>query len=130
MRRRFGTPAVALVILVGITVGACTTQRASNPPMAIGSVADIAGTWTGTLDFGGGEQFATLTIEPGGRASIVGRSMTAHGQVTARDGQATYDFPGRSDGAVRLYGIGAQRQLHLKGKSGVFEAWVTPGSAR
>ena len=86
--------------------------------------------WTGTLEFGAGEQPGTLTIEGSGRAVIVGRTMTANGQVAVRDGKATYSFPGRSDGNIVLYDDGGKRQLHLKGTSGVFEAWVAPGGTR
>ena len=128
MKRSFGTTAVT--VLVMLAIAACAAQRASSPPTAIRSVADIAGTWTGTLEFGAGEQPATLTIDPGGRASLVGRTMTVNGQVSVSDGKGTYDFPGRSNGAMTLYGTGAQRQLHLKGQSGVFDVWVTPGTRR
>jgi hypothetical protein len=128
MKRAFGTTAVTLLVMLAIT--ACAAQRASSPPTAIGSIADIAGTWTGTLEFGAGDQPATLTIDPGGRATLVGRTMTVNGQVSVRDGKGTYDFPGRSNGVMTLYGTGAQRQLHLKGQSGVFEVWVTPGTRR
>jgi len=128
MRRGLGTFAVVLLVLAALAAGACAAKRASSPPKAIGSVADIAGTWRGTLEFGTGEQNATLTIDPGGRATLVGSTMTVNGQVAVRDGNGTYSFPGRSDGTMTLYETGGQRQLNLKGNSGVFDVWVTPTS--
>lgn len=124
MARRLGH--FTLVLLVLGAVAGCAASRASNPPKAIASVADIAGAWTGTLEFGAGEQPCTLTIERDGRATLVGRTMTANGQVAVRDGKGTYSFPGRSDGTVTLYEGGGQRQLNLKGTSGVFDALVAP----
>ena len=128
MARRLGY--FTLVLLVLGAVAGCATSRAASPPKAVGSVADLEGTRAGTLEFGAGEQPCTLTIERDGRAALVGRTMTANGQVAVRDGKATYSFPGRSDGNVTLYDSGGQRQLHLKGNSGVFEAWVAPGRSR
>ena len=128
MARRVGH--LMLVLLVLGAVAGCATSRASSPPKAVGGIADLAGAWAGTLEFGAGEQPCTLTIERDGRAAIVGRTVTANGQVDVRDGKATYSFPGRSDGSITLYDSGGQRQLHLKGTSGVFEAWVTPASPR
>ena len=128
MRRGLGTSAVVLLVLGALAAGACATKRASSPPKAIGSVADVAGTWRGTVEFGAGEQNATLTIDPGGRATLVGSTLTVNGQVAVRDGNGTYNFPGRSDGVMTLYESDGQRQLHLKGNSGVFDVWVTPAA--
>ena len=128
MARRLGH--FTLVLLVLGAVAGCASSRASSPPKAVGSIAELAGAWTGTLEFGAGEQPCSLTIERDGRAAIQGRTMTANGQVAVSNGKATYSFPGRSDGSITLYDSGGQRQLHLKGTSGVFEAWVTPASPR
>ncbi len=131
MARRVGhLTLVLLVLLVLGAVAGCATSRGSSPPRAVGGIADLAGTWAGTLEFGAGEQPCTLTIERDGRAAIVGRTMTANGQVAVSNGRATYSFPGRSDGNITLYDSGGQRQLQLKGTSGVFEAWVTPATPR
>ena len=86
---------VVLVVMVAAIAGACASgdaaKRVAGTP--IESVASIAGTWTGTLEFGSGEQPCTLTIEPGGHASIQGRSITAHGSVSVNQGKGAYSFP-------------------------------------
>ena len=118
--------ALAMVV-IAMALSACATSTTkSNPPTPIASVADIAGAWTGTLEFGAGEQRCTLTIGPTGTAQIVGATMTATGTVAVRDGSATYDFPGRSSGSATLWVTGGKRELVLKGRSGTFEAHVNP----
>jgi hypothetical protein len=115
-----------LLIVAGIAA-ACASgdgaKRVAGTP--IESVGSIAGTWTGTLEFGSGEQACTLTIEPGGHATLVARTMTVHGSVSVNQGKGAYSFPARSDGTLTLYQDGGKRQLQLKGTSGVFDARVT-----
>ena len=115
---------IALAAVV-IAAGACASAPARTASTPIESVASIAGTWTGTLEFGAGEQPCTLTIESGGRAVIQGRTITQQGTVAVAGGKGTYSFPGRSDGTVTLYQDGGKRQLQLKGTSGVFDVLVT-----
>ena len=117
---------VAALTMVALAVTACASARSSGTATPIASVASIAGTWTGTIDFGAGDRPCTLTIQPGGQAAMVAPSLTANGTITVKDGKGSYEFPARSEGAVTLYQDGGKRQLHLKGLSGVFDAWVTP----
>jgi hypothetical protein len=112
--------------MVALTISACAAARGSGTATPIASVASIAGTWTGTIEFGAGEQPCTLTIEPTGRAVVEARTMTQYGTVAVQGGKGTYSFPGRSEGAVTLYQDGGKRQLNLKGLGGVFDVWVTP----
>ena len=130
MTRRTGLSTLGLLLLGTVALAGCATSRAASPPKPIADVTTLAGVWRGTLEFGAGEQPCTLTIEPGGRATLVGRTMTVNGQVAARDGKGSYSFPGRSDGDLTLYESDGRRQLHLKGVSGVFDVWVTPSAAR
>jgi hypothetical protein len=112
--------------MVALAVTACAAARGSGSAAPIPSVASIAGTWTGTIDFGAGDKDCTLMIEPGGRATIQAPTLTANGTVTVKDGKGSYDFPGRSQGTVTLYQDGGKRQLNLRGMGGVFDIWVTP----
>ena len=70
---------VVAIAVIALAFTACATSKQS-PPTPIASVAAIAGVWTGTLEFGTGEQNCTLTIEPSGVAQIVGMTMTATGR--------------------------------------------------
>lgn len=126
MRTRHWTFHLAALTMVALAVTACASARSSGTATPIASVASIAGTWTGTIEFGAGEQPCTLTIEPSGRAVVEARTMTQYGTVTVQGGKSTYSFPGRSDGTVTLYQDGSKRQLNLKGMGGVFDIWVTP----
>lgn len=125
-RTRHGNSWLVVLVVIALTAGACASGRARASATPIDSVAAIAGTWAGTLDFGAGEQPCTLLIEPTGRAVIQGRTMTANGTVAVQSGKGTYSFPGRSDGTVSLYQDGGKRELQLKGVGGVFDVWVTP----
>ena len=118
-----------VILTVALLAGACASgaeRRAAVAGNPIESVASIAGTWEGTLEFGAGEQPCTLTIEPGGRAVIQGRTITQYGTVSVAQGKGSYSFPGRSDGTLTLYQDGGKRQLQLKGTSGTFDARVSP----
>jgi hypothetical protein len=119
----FHVTALAMIVLA---VTACATGRGGGTAASIQSVQAIAGTWTGTVEFGSGEQPCTLIIEPSGRATVQARTLTANGTVTVQGGKATYDFPARSQGTVTLYQDGTKRELNLKGMGGVFDMWVTP----
>jgi hypothetical protein len=121
--RTFGA---IVLILAALAATACTTARRTDTAAPIDSVTAIAGTWTGTLEFGAGAQSCTLVIEPSGRAVLQGSTLTVNGTVAAQGGKGTYSFPGRSDGTVTLYQESGKRQLRLKGNSGVFEALVAP----
>ena len=128
VRARDWVVRLAMVLMVAGIAGACASgdgaKRVAGTP--IESVASIAGTWTGTLEFGAGEQSCTLTIEPGGRAVLQARTVTLHGSVSVDKGKGAYAFPGRSEGTLTLYQEGGKRELQLKGTSGVFDARVTP----
>jgi hypothetical protein len=128
MRSRDWAARVVMGFMVAVIAGACASgdgaKRVAGTP--IESVASIAGTWTGTLEFGAGEQSCTLTIEPGGHAVLQGRTITAHGSVSVNQGKGAYSFPGRSEGTLTLYQDGGKREMQLKGTSGVFDARVTP----
>lgn len=126
MRTRHWAFHLVALTMIALAVTACASGRASGTAAPITSVAAIAGTWTGTVEFGSGEQPCTLTIEPSGRATVQARTLTANGTVTVQGGKATYDFPARSQGAVTLYQDAGKRQLNLKGMGGVFDMWVTP----
>ena len=116
---------IVAIAVIALASTACATAK-RTPPTPIASVAAIAGTWTGTLEFGTGEQQCTLTIQPNGTAQLVGRTMTATGTVAVRDGTGTYDFPARSSGSLTLWATDGKRELVLKGTSGTFEAYLTP----
>ena len=120
---------LVLILMVALIAGACASREERLKAVAgapIESVASIAGTWEGTLEFGAGEQRCTLTIEPGGRAIIQGQTITQYGTVAVAQGKGTYSFPGRSDGTLTLYQEGGKRQLQLKGTGGRFDARVSP----
>ena len=117
-----------VLVMIALAAGACAAGRAARAGAAtpIDSVASIAGVWTGTLDFGAGEQACTLTIESTGRAVLQGSTVTLNGTVAVQGGKGTYSFPGRSDGAMTLYREGGKRELQLRGQSGALDVWVTP----
>jgi hypothetical protein len=122
-RRHF--VALTCLVVAAAAAGACASGGGRPAAAPIDTVGAIAGTWTGTLNFGAGEQPCTLIIQPNGQATIQGRTITQTGQVSVQGGRATYSFPGRSDGTVALYQGDGKRQLQLKGNSGVFDALVT-----
>lgn len=126
MRTRHWAFHLAALAMIVMAVTACASGRASGTATPIESVASIAGTWTGTIEFGAGEQPGTLTIQPNGQAAVQARTMSANGTVSVQGGKATYDFPARSQGTVTLYQDAGKRQLNLKGMGGVFDMWVTP----
>ena len=125
MPARAGVVGLVLVALMAVACAAAR-ERATATAVPIDSVASIAGTWAGTLDFGAGEQPCTLVIDPSGRATLQGRTVTQSGSVTVQGGKGTYSFPGRSDGSMTLYQESGRRELQLKGVSGVLDVWVTP----
>lgn len=65
-------------------VGTRAGAAAGTP---IESVGSLAGTWTGALVFGAGEQPYTFVIEPTGRAVLQGRMVTQNGTVSMQDGE-------------------------------------------
>jgi hypothetical protein len=116
--------AVAVCILV-LTLAGCATTGARATALPIPDVGALAGTWRGTVNIGAGDSPCTLSIDPSGRAQIVGSSLTANGRVSVQNGRGTYDLPGRSEGSIELSEEGGKRQLHLRGRTGQFEVWVT-----
>jgi hypothetical protein len=122
----YGRTRGLVVIAVALALAACATAGGKSAPVPISSVGALAGKWWGTLNIGGGDTPCTLTLAPNGAAQLVGMTATFNGTVTAKDGKGEYTFPGRSDGSVTLYRLeGGKLQLHLDGRSGQFQAWVT-----
>jgi hypothetical protein len=111
-----------VVVAVSLVAAACASLPPSRPIVAMES---IAGTWAGVADLDRRFIPWRVIIRPDGQLTVEYADITLWGNVTIRDGKATYTAA-HTSGELTLYGEGYQRVLGMRDAFGTLRVQMRP----